>query len=91
MLFRSLLGLVSSFTKADGSQHQMADVWVAKDTPPPSLGDLLAAPSADLLASAAVAAAAAPADAHASGASVQHAFIDRRQADDELNRHTPLI
>jgi hypothetical protein len=47
----NLVGLVSSFTTTDGKQHQMADVWFAKDVqpqkseheaPPPKLGDLLA-------------------------------------------------
>ena len=37
----------------DGATHAMADVWFAKETsgshPKPSLGDLLAAPSMDLL------------------------------------------
>jgi hypothetical protein len=55
----NLLGLTSSYTTADGTQHAMADVWFAKDTTAttattaaaatPALHDLLAAPAADLL------------------------------------------
>jgi hypothetical protein len=44
----NLLGLVGSYTKADGSQHEMIDVWFAKDgsttAAPPPIGELLAAP-----------------------------------------------
>jgi trimeric autotransporter adhesin len=49
----NLLGMTSSYTTVDGATHAMADVWFAKDTSAshskPSLGDLLAAPSVDLL------------------------------------------
>ena len=53
----NLIGLVSSYTKADGSQHAVADVWFAKDVAPEradkpapaTLGDLLAAPATELL------------------------------------------
>ncbi len=47
------IGMVSSYTTADGHQHQMADVWLTKNqtsNPPPTLNDLLAAPHADLVA-----------------------------------------
>jgi hypothetical protein len=44
----NLLGLVGSYTKADGSEHEMIDVWFAKDgaaaEAPPPIGELLAAP-----------------------------------------------
>ena len=91
----NLLGLVSSYTKSDGSQHLMADVWVAKDTAPAgeatvSLGELLAAPSSDLLAPAGGGAAPAHGTPAASQA-MTHAVIDRRLQDDELNRPLPLI
>ena len=53
----NLIGLVSTFTKADGSQHAVADVWFAKDVAPEqankpapaTLGDLLTAPATELL------------------------------------------
>ena len=53
----NLIGLVSSFTKADGSQHAMADVWFARDVAPAEAQmaepakrfDLLIAAAADLL------------------------------------------
>ncbi|HEX2009666.1 MAG TPA: heme utilization protein, partial [Roseateles sp.] len=53
----NLVGLVSGYTKADGSSHAMADVWFAKDVAPDSgtleapvqLGDVLAAPAAQTL------------------------------------------
>jgi hypothetical protein len=53
----NFVGLVSSYTTADGHSHEMADVWFAKDakttTPAatPHLHELLAAPQADLLGS----------------------------------------
>jgi hypothetical protein len=51
------IGLTSSYTTASGATHEMADVWLTKDTPDtttahasaPALGDLLAAPATDLL------------------------------------------
>jgi trimeric autotransporter adhesin len=46
----NLVGLVSNWTKADGTQHEMADVWFGKERPP--LTELLAAPTAELLAGA---------------------------------------
>jgi len=43
----NFVGLVSSFTKDDGSSHQLADVWFAKDiTPPPADEVIAAAPTA---------------------------------------------
>jgi hypothetical protein len=39
----NFVGLVSKYTKDDGSTHQLADVWFAKDTTPPALGDVVAA------------------------------------------------
>jgi hypothetical protein len=49
----NLLGLVSSVTMSAGSQHQMADVWFAKEklsTPTVQLNELLAAPAGEVLA-----------------------------------------
>jgi hypothetical protein len=47
----NLLGMVSSYTTADGAQHQMADVLFAKDTgaAAPALSELLAGPAAEVL------------------------------------------
>jgi hypothetical protein len=50
----NLLGMVSSYTTADGATHQMADVYFAKDTTAatttaPALSELLAGPTADVL------------------------------------------
>jgi len=52
-----LIGLLSTFTRADGSQQVLADVWFAKDVAPrqndvsahATLGDLLATPANELL------------------------------------------
>ena len=51
----NLLGLVGSWADAEGGSHEMVDVWFAKqpvaavgDASAPPLGDLLAAPAADL-------------------------------------------
>jgi len=79
----NLLGLVSSFTKTDGSQHAMADVWFAKDaTPAPQLHELIAAPAADVLPAALAAAAlpeAAPA-AHVAPSTPHRVFGETRPA-----------
>ena len=94
----NLIGLVSSFTKADGSQHVMADVWFAKDVapagaaaePPAALGDLLAAPDADLLSGAG----ANGATSGARGGGMHTAggpYVDRRQWVDEETRTLPLV
>jgi hypothetical protein len=63
----NLIGLVSSYTTADGAQHEMADVWFAREAAPaaPNLNELLAGPAAEVLpASLAVAAAPAPTAVH---------------------------
>ena len=102
----NLLGLVSSYSKADGSQHAMVDVWFAKDvTPvdptkhaPVALGDVLSAPSADLLPTTATAQANAQPGTHtASAANVTqataspHMAIDKRLLTDEEQKSAPLI
>jgi hypothetical protein len=44
------VGLVSSYTTADGQSHEMADVWFSREAEAaPALGDLLSAPSGELL------------------------------------------
>jgi trimeric autotransporter adhesin len=43
------IGLRSSFTRADGSQHAMADVWFAKDGAQPAAQEVLAPPPEPLL------------------------------------------
>jgi hypothetical protein len=56
------VGLVGSYTTADGKTEEMADVWFAKQNAErPALGDLLAAPQADLLGGTPANAAASPA------------------------------
>ena len=88
----NLIGLVSSFTKADGSQHVMADVWFARDVAPEqapvptpaTLGELLSTPAADLLP--APAGPPAPADAAPGIAPV----LPRASIDDE-RPSLPLI
>ncbi|HEY0821194.1 MAG TPA: heme utilization protein, partial [Rhizobacter sp.] len=58
----NLLGLVSSYTTGDGTQHDLVDVWLAKDRSADlQLGELLAAPAAELLPGAGTAAPTAPA------------------------------
>ncbi len=39
----NFVGLVSKFTKDDGSTHTLADVWFAKDTTPPPADEVIAA------------------------------------------------
>ena len=91
----NLIGLVSSFTKSDGSQHALADVWFAKDVAPQqadkaapaTLGDLLAAPSAELLP-------AGTSTATAGGAAATPAGLtpaQRQMLDDELKSSTLTI
>jgi hypothetical protein len=83
----NLIGLVSSYTKGDGSSHAMADVWFTKEPqPPPKLSELLAAPSGELLG------AAVPAQSsHTAPVETAHpAFHWRAPLEDEC-RQPPLI
>ena len=82
------IGMVSSFTKADGSQGEMADVWFGKDkTAAPAMADLLAAPSADLLTGPA-AATITP----ATGSVAPRALAQLRGSlEDELRNNGPLV
>jgi len=87
----NLIGLVSSYTKSDGSSNEMSDVWFAKDTATkaadaPKLTDLLAAPQGELLAGSAAAPAAATAVAPVAPA----AFQLRGLLEDD-NRQAPLL
>jgi len=90
----NLVGLVSSYTTADGAKHDMADVWFTKDVQPQkphddkeasvSLHDVLAPPTAPLLGAEHVdlaKAALVPTspDAHL-------AAIDRKLAEDDEHR-----
>jgi hypothetical protein len=98
----NLLGLVSSYSKADGSTHAMTDVWFAKDKastePPPKLHELLSGPQGDLLGSAApattpaVTAAVTPAaTGHEPNATIGHVAFHLRGLVDDENRQMPLI
>jgi len=87
----NLVGLVSSYTKTDGSQHVMADVWFSKAAeaaPEVKLSDLLVAPTADVLHGGASPAATTPAPtSHA----VDNLFLAQRRLDEDDNKHLPLI
>jgi hypothetical protein len=86
----NLLSMTSSYTSADGSQHDMADVWFAKQGGTPALGELLAAPTTDMLAdSGLMAAPAAP--AAAPSVSAFGAAMVRPVGDDELLRGQPPL
>jgi hypothetical protein len=91
------IGLTSSYTTASGATHEMADVWLTKDTPDttashstPALGDLLAAPATDLLPGHVEHAALVP---HPVDASHAHGLVDQKLLEEEeRNRHNnPLI
>jgi len=91
----NLLGLVSSYTGADGTQHAMADVWFAKDSTvqaaAPRLDELLVAPAAELLPSWHASGAAAGGTTTPSAAALAPAGIDRSLLPIDDNRHQPLI
>jgi hypothetical protein len=87
----NFVGMVSSFTKADGTQGQAADVWFAKDQPAhtPSAADLLAAPQGELLGSGG--AHAAPVASGTMHISPVVAAQLRGILDDDPRHQTPLI
>jgi hypothetical protein len=95
----NLLGLVSSYTSTDGTQHAVADVWFAKarsdpKAAPPALSPLLAGASTDPVPAAA--ASSTPAAVHQAQASPQAAAIPmslrRSTLDEELLRHQlPIV
>jgi hypothetical protein len=101
----NIIGLTSSYTTADGAQHQMADVWFTKETTAattlttastPALSDLLAAPATDLLPghttdAATSTGAHAATYAHDAHASALHGLTANHLLDDEHTRANPLI
>jgi hypothetical protein len=79
------VGMVSSYTTADGQTREVADVWFAKDAP--TADELLAAAPAELLGGGS----ATGGTAVATGtAAVSNAAL-RSVLDDEANRNTPLV
>jgi hypothetical protein len=86
----NLLGMVSSYTSADGSEHAMADVWFAKQAAQPALSteDLLAGPAPELPGGAG-AAAAAPAPAI--GPMGHTGLVGHSTTDDDLLRQQNLL
>jgi len=92
----NLLGLVSDYKKSDGSTHALTDVWFAREgggggnTPPVSLGDVLAAPTTPVLHEGAPAGG-APAGTPSNGLQVSHLLIAKRPEDDDQQSATPLI
>jgi hypothetical protein len=98
----NLLGLVSSYSKADGSTHAMTDVWLAKDKastePPPKLHELLSAPQGELLGGAGAATAptttattTVTAGHEPNATLIGHAGFHLRGLLDDENRQAPLI
>jgi hypothetical protein len=90
----NLLGLTSSYTTTDGTKHDVADVWFAKDVQPATsaheqttvkLADLLAPATTDVLPSAP--AAVTP----TTPTSVQIVTIDKSLLPDDQNKAPPLI
>jgi hypothetical protein len=83
----NVLGLVSSYTTADGARHDMADVWLAKQAAVPPVGDLLSAPPKDLLP-----AGPAPAEHAVQAAPAVHGPAHGHAwRDDDLQNQVPLI
>ena len=103
----NLIGLVSSYTKSDGSTHEMSDVWFTKDgatqqmtgttrEAAPQLGDLLAHPEAHLLGggTAPIATSVTAATTAASTDTVNHDVLSaayKKLHDDDQNSAAPLI
>ena len=92
----NLLGLVSSYKTGDGAHHAMADVWFAKDASHPAplpvaLGDVLAAPTADVLpvAPGHVVPATHVADASAGGMSAM--LVNHQMLKEDEHKNLPLI
>ena len=92
--------MVSSWTDSGGAQHDVADVYFAKQAAseaPLTLGDLLAPPAAELLAGAspATSVASTAAGTAASTATtmtvVELTPMHRSLLEDELQKHGPLI
>jgi hypothetical protein len=86
----NLLGLVGSYTSADGSSHDMADVWFAKQADmAPTAAELLAGPAPDLLA--ATGAAPVVPDVQAASIMVPLGTAARHAADDDWLRSQTLL
>jgi len=84
----NMVSMVSSYVTADGAKHEMADVWLTKDAAP-ALGDLLAAPHADLLPGSTTSA--PPTSGTGDAAALQHHAALHRSLLDEEHKQTPLI
>ena len=86
----NLLGLVSGYTRSDGSVHAMADVWFARGeaAPAPALDELLVEAPATLPGASEVAAAAPQASAAVVAAVIAP---NATPALDELLRQQPLL
>jgi trimeric autotransporter adhesin len=83
----NVIGLVSSYTKTDGSSAAMADVWFAKDVIPPAGAELLAPAAGSVPLPGAQ-----PSDAAPPPSSAAVPLVIKRPEDDELlNRLPPLI
>ena len=78
------VGMVSSYTTADGQSGAVADVWFAKAAP--TAGELLAEAPAELLAGSTPAAAAPQA-----GTTLMSNASLRSLLDEEQNRQAPLV
>ena len=85
----NLIGLVSSYTTTDGAQHEMADVWFAREavSAAPKLSELLAAPAGEVLPASL---AAAPATAPTAGPH-EHAAVPHTPRGFGDSRPMPLI
>jgi hypothetical protein len=90
----NLLGLTSSFTTSDGTQHDMADVWFAKQQAEPAAlpaaSELLSAPATDLLGGLGSSATTVAADTTAAVQAHHRLNWKQRELDDDAG-WTPLI
>jgi hypothetical protein len=88
----NVIGLLASYTTADGRDHQMADVWFAREASaaeaanPPALDEVLLAPS-DLGLGTSRDAAVPPPPLEAVVSGGHHRFID----EDLVRHHGPLV
>lgn len=84
----NLLGMTSQWTAADGSKHEVANVWFTKQVDAaPALGDLLADAPAELRGSEGASAGSTGRGAPAMAAVSSH----RASLDDELRMQSPLL
>ena len=96
----NLIGMVSSYKKADGTTHEMSDVYFNRDmsltraTAPatiPKLGDLLAAPQTEVLNAGTDSATQKPLPATGTQELMLATFAPHRLLDDEQHRQAPLL